>query len=274
MSDDATWPAVIDGELAADGRISISAQCEGLSNGDGLFETLPVLGARPRFLAAHLRRLQGSAQVLGLGPAPDAEATADIIRRLVDAAGHQDFTLRLVLFREGRRTRLLATASPLPVDVSRPVRLGIAADWLNGPRPMAAHKTLNYLASRLAHQDGVRRGFDEVLFTMPDGTVLEGTRSSIFILEGESLVTPPLTAPILPGVTREVILDEARRGGIPVREECFGLDRLRRAGEAFISASVRGLRPVLAVGDGTLAAVNGPVTNRLAIAYARRLAEG
>jgi branched-subunit amino acid aminotransferase/4-amino-4-deoxychorismate lyase len=147
------------------------------------------------------------------------------------------------------------------------VRLGIVSDPFNGPRTLASLKTLNYLVPRLAFADGERRGFDEMLFTMPDGTVLEGTRSSVFVVDGGTLVTPPLSLPILPGVTREVILGCARESGIPVAERPFTVAALRAAPEAFISASVRGVRAVKAVQGADLARCPGPLTGRVGDLY-------
>jgi branched-subunit amino acid aminotransferase/4-amino-4-deoxychorismate lyase len=263
---------LLDGELVRDGRIALDAGGGLVAHGEGLFETLPVLGGRARFLEAHLRRLDGGCRALGFGAGPARETIAEDVAALAGALGAADFSLRISVFRDGGRVRRLLVPSPLPEDAGRPVALGIVPDPLNGPRSLAGLKTLNYLVPRLAHAEGARRGFGEVLFTLADGTVLEGTRSSVFVVDSGALVTPPLSLPILPGVTREVILACARNEGIPVVERPFTIAEMLAAGEAFVSASVRGLRPVESLEGKPLRVVNGAVSAKIAALYRAALA--
>jgi branched-subunit amino acid aminotransferase/4-amino-4-deoxychorismate lyase len=265
---------LLDGDVVADGRIALDAGGALVAHGEGLFETLPVLGGRARFLAAHLRRLDGGCRALGFGPGPEEAVVGADVAKLAAALRASEFSLRISVFKDGGRVHRLLVPSPLPDDVGSAVRLGIVAEGLNGPRSLATLKTLNYLVPRLAHADGVWRGFDEVLFTLPDGTVLEGTRSSAFLVAGGGVVTAPLWMPILAGVTREVILGCARRDGIPVAERPFTVAEMLAAGEAFVSASVRGVRPVKSLEGNPLRVVEGPVTSRIAAAYRAALAAG
>jgi branched-subunit amino acid aminotransferase/4-amino-4-deoxychorismate lyase len=271
MTEPDSWPCLLDGEVIPDGRIAVSAHGALVSHGEGLFETLPVLDRRPTFLAAHLRRLDAGCQSLGLGPGPDEAAIRDEVAKLGRALGRAGFSVRLMVYRDEGRVRRLLVPGPLPADAGGPVALGIVPQPFNGPRSLATLKTLNYLVPRLAHAEGVRRGFDEVIFTLADGTVLEGTRSSVFIVAGGGIVTAPLSLPILPGVTREVILTCARREGIPVAERAFTVAELRAAGEAFISASVRGVRPVRSFEGSPLGACPGRLTGRVSALYAKEL---
>jgi branched-subunit amino acid aminotransferase/4-amino-4-deoxychorismate lyase len=260
-------PCVLDGNAVRDGVVAVSSGAEVLTHGEGLFESLPVVDGRPKFLAAHLRRLDEGARALGLGPGPaDAEVRADA-STLAALCGGATFALRLVLFRDGARVRRLATATAFPSDAGRPVALVVAAPHLNGPRALAGLKTLNYLVPRLAHRDAAARGADEALFTLPDGTVLEGTRSNAFCVRGGALWTAPLSLPILPGVTRDALLSAARRLGVPVREEPFPLSALYDAEEVFIGASVRGLRPATRLEGRAIGREDGPVTAALKAAY-------
>ena len=104
--------------------------------------------------------------------------------------------------------------------------------------------------------------------------MLEGSRSTIFLIEGKKLLTPPLTLPILPGVTRDVILEEAVAMGLEVVEEPFGLARLLAADMVFISASVRGLRPAMTLDGRPLGIAGHVLCDTLAARYRARLAEG
>lgn len=260
-------PCLLDGVIVCDGRVTVGVEDGLVTHGEGLFESLPVLEGRPVFLTAHLERLDAACRALAFGPGPGAGLIQDEIATLAAACGLATFSLRVTVFRDGRAVRRLLVAAPMPADAGHPVALGVAADRFNGARALAQWKTLNYLAPRLAHQEGLARGCDEVLFTLADGTVLEGTRSSIFLVDGETLVTPPLTLPILPSVTRAVIVAEARRLGRAVREERFTITDLLAAPEAFISASVRGVRPVRAIEGQALPVVGGEATEAVRALY-------
>jgi branched-subunit amino acid aminotransferase/4-amino-4-deoxychorismate lyase len=263
---------LLDGEIVLDRRIRVNADGALVTHGEGLFETLPVIAGRPRFLSEHLQRLDEGCRRLGFGAGPDESLVRAEIDRLSGALGITNFTLRLTVFRDDGVTRRLLVANPLPEDVGHPVALGIVSEWLNGPRSLAELKTLNYLVPRLAHAEGVKRGYDEVIFTLADGRVLEGTRSSVFVVMNGEIVTAPLSFPILPGVTREVILRCARREGVPVSERGFTVSELRASGEAFISASVRGVRAVRSLEGTPLANVDGALTRRIAALYAKEVA--
>lgn len=239
------FPAVIDGVLREDAVIGVSVQSGGFSSGEGLFETLSVVRGAADFLTLHLGRLNAAAEELEFRPAPTRAEWLSDLRLLVKAAGVDSLAVRLVLFRDLDRLHRVVSATAMPKDVGTSVKVGRCDPRLDGPRALAAYKTLNYLSSRRAHEWGARAGLDEVIFTRSDGLVLEGTRSSVFAMIDGELRTAPLDGQILPGVTRQILIEEARAMGLPVSELHFHWRDLARASEAFISASVRGLRPIL-----------------------------
>jgi branched-subunit amino acid aminotransferase/4-amino-4-deoxychorismate lyase len=109
-------------------------------------------------------RLAAAAASLGFGTSPSTETVLHEIALVVRATGRRDFALRLTLFRDGASVRRLLAPSTMPVDRDAPVKLGLARPPFSDPRAIGRLKTLNYLVNRMAHADGVRRGFDEVLF--------------------------------------------------------------------------------------------------------------
>lgn len=239
------FPAVIDGALHEDAVLGVSVQSGGFSSGEGLFETLSVVRGAADFLTLHLARLNAAAEVLEFRPVPTRDQWRTDLRMLVKAAAVDSLAVRLVLFRGLDRLHRVVSATAMPKDVGSSVKIGRCDPRLDGPRALAAFKTLNYLSSRRAHEWGARVGLDEVIFTRPDGLVLEGTRSSVFAMIDGELRTAPLDGQILPGVTRQILIEEARGIGLAVSEVHFHWRDLARASEAFISASVRGLRPIL-----------------------------
>jgi 4-amino-4-deoxychorismate lyase len=170
-----------------------------LTHGDGVFETTLLRGGRPCLLPAHLARLERSAAIAGLpGPDPVRWRTA------VDIAAARwpsefDGILRLVCGRGS--SFVMVSAVPPRVETAR--RAGIAAVTLNpGPRgALTGAKSLSYALNVAALREAARRGADDAVYVGDDGAVLEGPRSSVVIAEGETLLSPPPTLPILAGTT-------------------------------------------------------------------------
>lgn len=129
-------------------------------------------------------------------------------------------------------------------------------------------KSTNLLANVLAIQEAKEAGCQEVLFHMADGTITESGHSSLFgVLDGV-LFTSPCNESILPGITREYILELAAKLEIPSRTRSLALSQLGQVRELFITGTTSGVLPVTRVdqwqiGDGK----PGPVTQRLSQAY-------
>lgn len=262
------FPVWVDGAAAPDARIALNLHDPALNAGAGLFETLLVLRGHAPLLERHLARLLASACALGFPSPPDAALLRAEANSVASCMPGGEGLLRVLLLQDDQRTRRALLTEALPSDRMAPVKTALAAAEFQGPRPMAAHKTLNNLQSRLAQMDGARRGLDEVLLCLPDGTLLEGTRSSIFMVKGGVLHTPALSWPILPGITREVLLELARNEGIPCVEGRCSVQAFAEADEAFLSASVRGVRAVALWEGKAPDKIDGPVTRRLRAAYA------
>ncbi|WP_137283638.1 aminotransferase class IV [Halorussus salinisoli] len=115
---------------------------------------------------------------------------------------------------------------------------------------------------------------DEAIMLDADANLAEGATSNLFFVRGGVLHTPSLDGPILPGVTRRVVLELADEAGIPVEERTYGSDALRGADEAFLTNSTWEIRPLAAVEgrDGETTELGpGPVTDRLADAFDARV---
>jgi branched-subunit amino acid aminotransferase/4-amino-4-deoxychorismate lyase len=120
------------------------------------------------------------------------------------------------------------------------------------------------LATRLAQEAGA----DEALLVTPHGRVLEGPTSALFVsLDGETLVTPPLTDRVLDSITRRVLLAVVERA----REEVVTRDELRRAREAFLASTTREVQAVASVDGEPLPAAPGPLTLAAADAFRARV---
>ena len=251
------------------------------AHGCGLFETMRVHGGRPCFYQPHVDRMRHTARALEF---PFEVDDVTLKKRLVELAvwcktPEARTKVHLLCKNDGQSDVLLTCeATPPPTVFGETVALGRAHPRFNGATAMPGLKTMNYMVNRLAEEEGRKRGVGEVVFIDADDRVLEGTRSTAFMVKDGALITSPLDLPILPGVTRSVILALARDLGLKVHERAFTFVEMQSADEAFMTGSMAGIRPVSALEDRNLVPVPGPVTSALAESYfdalAREAADG
>jgi branched-chain amino acid aminotransferase len=133
------------------------------------------------------------------------------------------------------------------------------------------HNYLNGLMARLELRQAATEGApaDEAIVCDIQGAVCEGTTSNLFFVDDGELKTPSADLPLLPGITREIVLDVAREDGFPVSTGRYSPDAFRTADEVFATNSVWGVRPVGTV-DGVDLDV-GPMTELLQRRYDERV---
>ena len=179
-----------------------------------------------------------------------------------ELADGADLLLRLVVTRGGHRVALLEPVT----DHGDSIRLSVETHL---PTPLLrAAKSLSYAANMLAARLAVERGYDDALLVLPDGRVLEITRSSFFWVTDGRILTPPLQEnEILDSITRRRVIDEN-----DVVEQTVMLDELREADETFTAGTSFEVLPITEIeGVGTFEA--GPVT-RTAMERVRARVEG
>jgi branched-subunit amino acid aminotransferase/4-amino-4-deoxychorismate lyase len=256
----------VEGRIVADDALRISVLDRTFEHGLGLFETLRTWNGRPTLLPRHLDRLRRSAEALRIPLDASQTPAADDVRALLDADGREgDALLRITLsggLSETNGSTLWMRSSPLPPAApSTGLRLGPA-----GPARedrLAGYKSLNYWPYRLLHENARAEGFDECLTVDAAGSVREGSRTSIFVVVGGGLRTPPCDGRIVPGIMRGVVVERAGALGIDVEEAGLDLfDRTIRPEEVFLTNAVRGVLPVGSWGDARFPAP-GPATARI-----------
>lgn len=128
--------------------------------------------------------------------------------------------------------------------------------------------TGQYAHSVLAKREALRLGADEAILLDPSGLVAEGSAQNIFAVFGDEVHTPPTSAPILPGITRDAVIKLARHLSVPVVEQSFTRDSLYHADEVFFSGTAVEIAPVGQV-DGHRIGTGrtGPITRRLQAAF-------
>jgi para-aminobenzoate synthetase/4-amino-4-deoxychorismate lyase len=202
---------------------------------EGVFETTLVVDGKALGVDAHLARLESSLDVLYGLPLP-AEARGLIADA---AAGTELGRLRLTVVPGAEPSvRTAAVESELVFPGwDRAVELAPVAV----PGGIGAHKWADRRLLELAEAEV---GPAVPLVVDSDGAPLEGSRGSLFLVRGGTVVTPPADGRLLPGITRAQAIEAARGLGIEVREEPVGPDDLAEADEAFLTGAVRGVEPV------------------------------
>lgn len=218
----------VDGRVLGATEPLVRADDPLFSRGDGVFETVLLRGGAPCLLDAHLARLVGSAAIVGL-PAPDITRWRDVVDVAVARWGADDGVLRLVHGRGRAGVVAFASVTAVPERAGAARREGVSAVTLirrggDGPwsasSPLRAKssplraKSSSYAVNLAALRVAARQGADDVVFTTPDGVVLEGPRSSVVIAVDGGLRTPPTDLPILPGTTLDAVFRTASARGV------------------------------------------------------------
>lgn len=244
--------ALLQGGLADPDAPLLRADDLGVLRGDGVFETVLVVDGAACELEPHLARLARSAAMLDL-PEPDVDAWRATGRTVTGAwTGGREMILKLVLTRgvEGTgRVTGFATGSPVPPVLVAQRRDGVSAVTLTrgvvpeavaeAPWLLLGAKTLSYAVNMAALRHAAAVGADDVVFTAPDGTVLEGPTASVVIARNRTLRTPPPQSGILPGTTQGALFRAAAAAGWDTRVEPIGVDELRGADGVWLASSVR-----------------------------------
>lgn len=266
----------LNGSYVAGENAVVSAFDRGFLYGDGIFETVKILGEKPFRLEEHLARLGNSAQFLSI-PVPEADFEG-IISRLADENCLPDGAARITLTRGSSplgpspgcgelSPTLLVSVRPLPSDLFQKASRGVSLKTLPWPlrspgHPLNGHKTLNYLSSVLA-LSRVSAG-EEPLMQTTGGHVSEAASSNVFWRIGEEVFTPSLETGCLPGLMRARVIALLEKSGQAVSQGCYPLEMLKTADEAFLTNAVVGVLPVTALdGTGIGNGQPGPLSARL-----------
>jgi D-amino acid aminotransferase len=277
----------LNGSLVPRREARVSVYDHGFLYGYGLFETMRAYHGRIFLLERHMKRLASGAEAIGLGERLAGLDLAAACRETLAANGLQEARVRLTVTNgvsdvlpwteEPQTPTVVITARPFegisPEKFRRGYRAGIASTIRCARSPIAGVKSVDYLVNVLARREAAAQGLDEALLLDDRGRVAEGGNSNVFFVRDGGMVTPSLASGILPGITREVVLELAEKLNIKIQEEDIKLPNLGEFGEAFLTSSIIEVMPLVAVrgkngrlmtfGDGK----PGQLTRRLITAY-------
>ena len=229
-------------------------------------------------------RLQAGAAVLSIPVPLSLESLEQGVTDTLAAngLGEGDAVLRITLTRGPGQRGLLPPADPEPTLLITAARAAhaapetltaiVASTRRNELSPLAQLKTLNYLDNVLARMEAAKRGADEALLINTAGRLASASSANLFLLRNRTLLTPPPSEGVLPGVTRAAVLALAEILDISAVETPLQRDDLARADEAFLTNSLIGVRSLVKVDDRLVGVGEpGPVTRRFQEAYSESL---
>src|SRR3954447_20486868 len=273
--------AYVNGEYVPVAQASVSIFDHGFLYGDGVFEGMRVFEGGLFRAGDHMARLTRSARSLGLALPVDTDTIVDIIGEVVRRSDLRDAHVRPIVTRgfggPGIDPRLcpvpslVVSAYPFPPFLGAdPIKLFTSAVVRKAPRSLGAHvKSLNYLDAFVAKQQAGELGMHDAVMLDALGAVAECTGANLFIVVGETLVTPTTRA-ALPGITRRTVLEIAAEEGIVSDERDVWPGELHCCDGAFVCGSGAGIVPIGSFDGRPVVPPTHPIITRIQDAYRAR----
>ncbi len=265
----------LNGDFVPMEQARVPVMDRGFLFGDGAYEVIPVYGRCLLRLAEHLDRLRRTLDGIGIDPPLSHAQWGRVLDRLVAQCPAADQAVYLHVTRGTMARRdhawpadleptVLAMTNPLAAPDAQLLAHGVGAIVLDDDRWLHCDlKTTALLANALLRQRAVQAGCKEALLVR-DGLVTEGAASNVLAVVDAVLVTPPKGPRLLPGITRDVVLELARAHGVEAAERDLRLDELRQAQEVWITSSTQEILPVTRLDDRAVGGGRpGPVWQRL-----------
>ena len=265
----------IDGRLVGPHEPVLRADDHALV-GDGAFEAIKVIDARPFALTRHLARLAQSLDPLGIELDLDAVHAATAALMATPQARVSPSWLRITVTggsapmgtgSVGTRPTVIGAVAPMaPWGPTTDV---VVAPWVRNERAASAGlKTISYADNVIAYRYAHRLHADEAVFANTRGELCEGTGTNVAIAYEGRMVTPTLASGCLPGVTRQLLLEwspELEQFDVPI-------EALESAPEAILTSTSRDVHPIRRVGTTELRDAPGPLTRHLMDVWATNAA--
>ncbi len=282
--------AWINGRFIDEAKAKISIFDRGFMYGDGIFETMRSYAGVVFKIDRHLKRFFDGLRIARIKPSYATKGyLKGIIYEILRKNRLKSAYIRLSMTRGEGRFQLESSNRFKPNIVLVAKEFGEYPDWMysngisakvvglrqNEGSALAGIKSLNFLNNILSRLEAKEGGFDDAILLNTKGHVAEGVTANIFIVKGDRLSTPSLESGALPGITRGVVIETARRLGINVKEAIIRRRELRDADEVFFTNSLVEVLPVVKIdsrkiGKGKV----GDMTKLIRIAYQKEVIRG
>lgn len=246
----------------ADAKVSVLDR--GFLFGDGVYEVIPVYAGRLFRFEDHVVRLNNSLSGIRLDLIKSTAEWQAIFQPMLDSSKDQYIYLQITRGYAPKRDHgfpepIVPTVFAMCSDI-KPFAgrvSGVKAVTLDDTRWQMCHiKATALLAHLLLRQEALDQDCAEAIL-VKNGYVTEGAASNLFVVIDDELITPPKSNEILPGITRDVILELAKTNQIPYREDVIALEALENASEIWVTSSTREIVPVIEL-DGKMVGIGKP----------------
>jgi len=235
-------------------QAKVSVFDRGFVFGDGVYEVIPVFGARPFRLDQHLQRLENNLDHLGIKSPVTSKEWAQIINKLITDNGSEDQSVYLQItrgeaprdhsFPDNVTPTVLAYSHPLEYPDKITIEQGVSAITAPDIRWQRCDiKSTALLANVLMRQQAKESGVMEAIL-LRDDIVTEGAASNIFIVSDKLIMTPSRGYEILPGITRDLVIELAKANDIGCDETTITKEQLFAANEVWMTSSTREILPI------------------------------
>ncbi len=249
----------LNGEFLPVESAKISVLDRGFIFGDGVYEVLPVYNGHLFRLVEHLQRLENSLQAIRLANPLSRQQWSDLLEKLVayNHGGDQSIYLQVTRGPAKREHNFPHLIQPTIFMMSetiqaQPPSLGVKAVTCPDIRWQRCDiKATALLANVLLRQQAVDVGAVEAIL-IRDGYVMEGAASNVFVVIDGMTMTPPKSQYILPGITRDLILEVMQANQLPYQEVAITEIQLRSADEIWVTSSVREILPIITLDEKTI----------------------
>lgn len=240
----------LNGEYLPLSAAKISVLDRGFLFGDGVYEVIPAYAGKLFCLDTHLDRLNNSLAAIRLSLSYDKQQWLDILEPLLIEGDAQYIYLQVTRGVAAKRDHAFPEQVEPTIFVMCSTivpfahEMGVKAVTLDDTRWQLCHiKATTLLGNVLLRQQAVEQGCAEAIL-IKEGYATEGAASNVFAVIDGVLVTPPKTHEILPGITRDVIIDLAKANQVVVQEDVISLEALQLASEIWLTSSTREILPV------------------------------
>ncbi len=247
----------INGKFITRGDDKISIFDNSLLYAEGIFETLLAVDDNIIFLQEHLKRLYKGAKVMGM-TIPISQKTLKKWMQKTVKAHHDRITKLRLTITSGEASRwvgvqgkpqIILSASPHTMP-TKPFTVDVSEYRVDQDSEFRRIKTISYAIHAVALKLAKKRKCDDSLMLNKKNHVAEVTSANIFWAKKNIIYTPPLTAGCLEGITRKILIREAKKSGFQIREKNCTLNTLFKADEVFITSSLKFVMPILKIKQG------------------------
>jgi len=242
--------------------------------GWGVFEPLRVYGGKISFLAEHIERLNKSLELLGIGKIElNWEKT---VKELLRENNLEDAYLRITAYKKRKNTGVLIYVDKFNYYAQEVYEKGFSA--IISPQRRCSKnicskiKSLSYLQNRISWLEAQKVKKDEALVLNPDNFLAGGSRSNLFLIKDNQVLTPSIEDGAFEGITRRVVIEIAKELGLSLKQEKLKLEDIYSSQEAFITSALMEVMPLVSCEDKKIGkGLPGEVTLKILSEYRKKL---